>query len=234
MTALVTVAILTASAFAQKNELTGIIGRTFISDQGVKGSNLFNNDVHFGKGLTFEVNYGRHLWGEGFTRVTFEVPAVFNFDEDLNFAANSVPEAYSSYFVTPSLRANVFATTAISPWISGGGGMGHFNPSSSLEFGGPSGAKGSTTGIMQIGVGLDVRLKSRLAFAERRAISGRAARIYWWTPARPANITISSVAASYGASGSKLTYLSSTVVISSYSSGSRRASSGESPNLAAS
>jgi hypothetical protein len=77
MTALVTVAILTASAFAQKNELTGIIGRTFVSDQGVKGSNLFNNDVHFGKGLTFEVNYGRHIWGEGFTRVTFEVPAVF-------------------------------------------------------------------------------------------------------------------------------------------------------------
>jgi hypothetical protein len=61
MTALVTVAILTASAFAQKNELTGIVARTFISDQGVKGSNLFNNDVHHGKGWTFEVNYGRHL-----------------------------------------------------------------------------------------------------------------------------------------------------------------------------
>jgi hypothetical protein len=161
MTALVTVTILTASALAQKNELTGIIGRTFISDQGVKGSNLFNNDVHFGKGLTFEVNYGRRLWGEGFTRVTFEVPAVFNFDEDLNFAANSVPDDYSSYFVTPSLRANVFATTAISPWISLGGGIGHFNPSASLEFGGPSGAKSSTTGVMQIGIGLDVRLKQR-------------------------------------------------------------------------
>lgn len=77
MTALVTVTILTASAFAQKNELTGIIGRTFVSDQGVKNVNLFNNDVHFGKGLTFEINYGRHIWGEGFTRVTFEVPAVF-------------------------------------------------------------------------------------------------------------------------------------------------------------
>jgi hypothetical protein len=84
MAVLVTVAILAGSAFAQQNELTGIVGRTFISDQGVKGSNLFNNDVHHGKGLTFEVNYGRHIWGEGFTRVTFEVPAVFNFDEDLN------------------------------------------------------------------------------------------------------------------------------------------------------
>jgi hypothetical protein len=41
------------------------------------------------------------------------VPAVFNFDEDLNFAANSIPESYKSFFVTPSLRANAFATTAI-------------------------------------------------------------------------------------------------------------------------
>jgi hypothetical protein len=127
----------------------------------VKGSNLFNNDVHFGKGLTFEVNYGRHIWGEGFTQVAFEVPAVFNLDQDLNFAANSVPSSYASYFVTPSLRANVFATTAISPWISLGGGFGHFNPADHLEFGGTSGAKGSTTGVMQIGIGLDVRLKQR-------------------------------------------------------------------------
>ena len=163
MTALVTVTILTASAFAQKNELTGIIGRTFISDQGVKNVNLFNNDVHFGKGVTFEINYGRHIWGEGFTRVTFEVPAVFNFDQDLRFVANSVPSSYSSYFITPSARANFFAMTAISPWISAGGGFGRFSPASSLEFGGPSGAKASTTGVMQIGVGLDVRLKSRFS-----------------------------------------------------------------------
>jgi hypothetical protein len=163
MAALVTVAILTASGFAQKNELSGIIGRTFISDQGVKGSNLFNNDVHFGKGLTFGVNYGRHIWGEGFTRLTFEVPAIFDLDEDLNYAANSVPSSYQAYFVTPSLRANIFATTAISPWISAGGGFGHFRPADHLEFGGTSGAKSSTTGVMQIGVGLDVRLKARFS-----------------------------------------------------------------------
>ena len=164
MAALVTVAILTASAFAQRNELTGIIGRTFISDQGVKGSNLFNNDVHHGEGLTFEVNYGRHIWGEGFTRLTFEVPAVFNLDEDLNYAANSVPASYQSYFVTPSLRANIFAMTSVSPWISAGGGFGHFNPANHLEFGGPSGAKSTTSGVMQIGIGLDIRLKQRFSF----------------------------------------------------------------------
>jgi hypothetical protein len=74
MMALVAVLALTASALAQKNELTGIIGRTFVSDRGVLNSNLFDNNLHFGEGLTFEVNYGRHLMGNGFARLTFECP----------------------------------------------------------------------------------------------------------------------------------------------------------------
>jgi hypothetical protein len=162
MTALVTVTILTASALAQKNELTGIVGRTFVSDQGVKGAvNLISNNLHFGNGLSFEINYGRHLMGEGLTRLTFEVPVVFNVDQDLNFALNTVPESYTSYFVTPALRANVLATTGISPWASVGAGIGHFKPSSQLEFGGSNPNKSSVTGIFQIGVGLDVRIKRR-------------------------------------------------------------------------
>jgi hypothetical protein len=49
--ALVAVTMLAASVFAQKNELTGTIGRTFISDQDVKGVSLANNNLHFGNGL---------------------------------------------------------------------------------------------------------------------------------------------------------------------------------------
>jgi hypothetical protein len=162
MTALVAVLILTASAFAQKNELGGLFGKTFISNQGVKNVNLFNNDLHFGKGWTFEVNYGRRL-KEGFTRLTFEVPAVFDFDEDVRLVANSVPASYKSYFVTPAIRANVFGENAVSPWVSIGGGIGHFSPASNLEFGGlPSNAKSTTTGVMQVGFGLEVRLKEKL------------------------------------------------------------------------
>jgi hypothetical protein len=55
MAALVAVTTLTASALAQRNELTGIIGRTFVSDQGVLNTNLFDNNLRFGAGLTFEV-----------------------------------------------------------------------------------------------------------------------------------------------------------------------------------
>lgn len=158
LAASVAVFTLATSALAQKNELTGIIGRTFISDQGVPNTGLANSNIHFGKGTSFEVNYGRFILGNGFTRLSFEVPAVFNLDEDIQFKENLVPERLRTYFVTPSLRANVFANTAVSPWISFGGGFGHLSPSSNLEFGGPSPAKSNTTGVMQIGFGLDVRV----------------------------------------------------------------------------
>lgn len=158
LAASVAVVTLATSALAQKNELTGIIGRTFISDQGVPNTGLANSNIHFGKGTSFEVNYGRFILGNGFTRLSFEVPAVFNLDEDIQFKENLVPERLRTYFVTPSLRANVFANTAVSPWISFGGGFGHLSPSSNLEFGGPSPAKSNTTGVMQIGFGLDVRV----------------------------------------------------------------------------
>jgi|SRR5215470_598101 len=163
MAALVAVTTLTTSALAQKNELTGIIGRTFVSDQGVLNTNFFDNNLHFGEGLTFEVNYGRHLMGNGFARLTFEVPAVFNFDQDVHFAANLIPSSYTTYFVTPSLRANAFAGTAISPWVSFGGGLGHFGVADHLEFGGTNPGNGNFTGIFQMGFGLDVRIKRTIS-----------------------------------------------------------------------
>jgi len=163
VTAFLAVTTLTASAPAQKNELTGIIGRTFVSDQGVLNANLFDNNIHFGEGLTFEVNYGRHLMGNGFARLTFEVPAVFNFDQDVHFADNLVPSSYTTYFVTPSLRANAFAGTGISPWVSFGGGLGHFGVADHVEFGGANPGKSNFTGIFQMGFGLDVRIKPTIS-----------------------------------------------------------------------
>jgi hypothetical protein len=161
LTALMAVTVLTATAFAQKQEVEGMIGRTFVSDQGVKNVNLFNNNIHFGKGTTFGGSYGYRL-KEGFTRLTFEVPVLYNPDQDLNFAANTIPESYKAYFVTPSVRANVFGENAVSPWFSIGAGFAHFSPNSSLVFGGPSNAKGTTSGVMQVGFGLEVRLKQRI------------------------------------------------------------------------
>ncbi len=159
ITILVTLAVLAVAAAAQeKNELTGIIGRTFISDQGVQGVSTFDATLHFGKGLTFEADYGRRLRNWGLAAFTLEVPFAYNPDEDVHFILGTAPKDYSAFFVTPSLRANLLANNAISPWVSVGGGFGHFSESSTLEFGGANpGKTGTTTGVLQIGGGLDVK-----------------------------------------------------------------------------
>jgi hypothetical protein len=161
----VTMSILGATAAAQdeKNELTGILGRTIISDQGIPGASFFNPFVRSGKGLTFEVNYARRLLGTPIYAVSGEVPAVFNLDEDLNSGGNVVPRDYKQIFVTPAARVNLFPDTAVSPWVSLGGGFGRFSENKNLIYFGKNPAGSSTTGVLQMGLGLDVRVWHRFS-----------------------------------------------------------------------
>jgi hypothetical protein len=149
-----------ASAQDEKNEVTGMIGRIFISDQGIHGSNAptINPFVRSGNGLTFEANYARRFFGTPVYAVSGEVPAVFNLDEKLNSGGNVVPTKYSQVFVTPSARVNFFPETAVSPWISFGGGFGHFSESKNLIYYGTNPGGSTTSGVLQIGVGLDVKV----------------------------------------------------------------------------
>jgi len=161
----VTMSILGATAAAQdeKNELTGILGRTIISDQGIPGASFFNPFVRSGKGLTFEVNYARRLFGTPVYAVSGEVPVVFNLDEDLNSGGNVVPRDYKQIFVTPAARVNLFPETAVSPWVSVGGGFGRFSENKNLIYFGTNPAGSSTTGVLQLGLGLDVRVWHRFS-----------------------------------------------------------------------
>jgi opacity protein-like surface antigen len=165
--ALVAVCTFVAQAAAQKNELSGIIGRTFISNQGIQGAPPFDPDLRFGNGLTFEVNYARRVMGMGggLLSLALEVPFVVNPDEDLHAALpNRIPQQYASYFVTPAARLNVFSGQGVSPWVSVGGGFGHFAESSTLLFGGNNtGKTGTNTGIFQVGAGLDVKISERFS-----------------------------------------------------------------------
>ena len=157
---LMCVCTLVTHAPAQKNELSGLLGRTFISRQGIRGGTFFDNNVHFGNGLTFEVNYSRRVLEPGPAAISLEVPVVVNWDEDLNSLFSQVPKNFKSYFVTPSARLNLFANSAVSPWASIGGGIGRFNESS--VSGVPS-KTGTTTGVLQAGLGLDVRVFGRFS-----------------------------------------------------------------------
>jgi len=141
---------------AEKNELSGSLGRTFIADQGIQGAPAYDPNLRFGKGLTFEINYARRFMGTNVWSVALEVPFIANLDEDAH-TYNQAFLSYKSYFVTPAARLNVFPATAVSPWLSFGGGFGHFGGISD----GSTSTSGNTTGVMQGGVGLDVKLSGR-------------------------------------------------------------------------
>jgi hypothetical protein len=157
--ALVVVCTFVVQAASQKNELSGILGRTFTANQGIQGAPSYDLNLHFGKGLTFEGNYARRVIEGSFWSLALEVPFVVNVDEDVHSAQDVTPRQYSSFFVTPAARLSVFSEQAFSPWVSFGGGFGHFNESSTLQFGGPNpGKTGTSTGVLQGGFGLDVKI----------------------------------------------------------------------------
>lgn len=172
---LAVVTFLAVSAVAQdeKNEVFGLYGVTVISDQGIRGATYFNPFVRSGKGRSFEMGYARHVLTTAIFGVSLEVPAMFNLDEDLNAGLGIVPIDYKQIFVAPSARLNLFPLTAVSPWVSFGGGFAHFSENNNLIFsGGPNPGKSSTSGVVQGGLGLDVRIWRRLSLRGE-------ARDYW-------------------------------------------------------
>jgi opacity protein-like surface antigen len=169
VTAIVTVLIsLAVSAGAQdeRYEIGGILGRTFISDQGIKGATFFDPVIHSGKGLTVEGEFARRMIVTPIVAISIEGIVAYNPDEDLNggeYGFAVVPTDYKQLFITPAVRANLFPTTAVSPWVSFGGGFGHFSQSKTLVYGGTNPGKSTTTGVIEAGAGLDVKVWKRLS-----------------------------------------------------------------------
>lgn len=147
------------SAEDEKNEIAGTVGRTFISDQAVPGATFSGNTVHSGKGLSFDISYARALRNYKWGSLWIELPFLWNPDEDLGYGINAVPKQYSSMFLTPAARVRFFEGLAFQPWVSFGGGIGHFGASKDLLFLGPNtGNRIKTTGVLDGAIGLDVPL----------------------------------------------------------------------------
>jgi len=162
------VTVLAASAVAQdeKNEVGGALGRTFISNQGIKGGTDPNTIIASGKGLTFEVEYARRFIVTPVWALSGEAVVMVNKDEDINGGAYGfavVPPQYSEIFVTPGARLNLFPTTAVSPWVSFGAGFGHISENKNLIYGGANPGKSTTSAVIQGGIGLDVKVWRRLS-----------------------------------------------------------------------
>jgi len=163
-------------ACAQKNEVSGVIGRTFIGSQTIAGATFNNNQVNFGDGTTVEISYARRVVDRGFLALALEVPFNWNPDEDLNSGTNAIPSQYKAYFIAPGAKLNVFASNLVSPWVAFGGGFGHFASSSQLQYNsGPNtGNTGSTSGLFDFGGGIDFKLSTHwgVRFTARNYWSG--------------------------------------------------------------
>jgi hypothetical protein len=165
---LTAVVMLSASAVAQdeKNEIGGVIGRTFISDQGIQDAGLPDPIIHSGKGLTIEGEYARRFLVTPIYAISVEGLIMYNHEIKLNAGAylNSVvPQANKELFVAPAVRANLFPTTAVSPWVSLGVGFGHISESADLDYGGVNPGKSTTSAVIEGGLGLDVKVWKKLS-----------------------------------------------------------------------
>jgi hypothetical protein len=156
-----------ASAAAQeKNELSGSFIKAFISTQPFPAAacgSCFDPNIRYGKGWSVEGSYARRLLVNPIFSIAAEVPIVFNPDEDLHAGGQSlVPKDYKALFMAPSVRANLFPTTAVSLWGSIGGGVAHFGQNPLTLYGAPNTGKNTFAGVLQYGVGLDVKLAKHL------------------------------------------------------------------------
>jgi len=158
------VVMLAASLPAQeKNELSGVVGRTYISTQPIQDVDVFDPNIRYGKGWDLGGSYARRLFVTPVFAVSAELPLVYNFDEKVHASSAGLgPGKYKELFMTPSVRVNLFPTTAVSVWGSIGGGFARVSESSTLLYGNPNPGSGTTSGVLQYGVGLDVKLTKRV------------------------------------------------------------------------
>ena len=103
--------VLGASCWAQVNEVSLTVGRSFVSTQTVPSTNL---PIHFGNEESFAFNYGRLLLTRGILGVSAELPVAIYPRMDLNYNLGLVPKDIGAVFVTPSIRANLFSGQGVS------------------------------------------------------------------------------------------------------------------------
>ncbi len=165
---LIVVTLLAASAVAQdeKNEIGGIVGRTFVSDQGIQNATYFDPTIHAGEGLSFEGEYARRFIVTPVYAISAEGLLMYDHNEKLNAGAYGfavVPLGYKELFVAPAVRVSLFPLTAVSPWASFGAGFGHISENSMLDYGGVNPGKSTTSAVIEAGAGLDVAVWKKLS-----------------------------------------------------------------------
>ncbi|MGB8011310.1 MAG: hypothetical protein WCF68_06840 [Terriglobales bacterium] len=156
----VPVLVLVSSVWAQKNELSITVGRSFVSSQTIENDPYPTDPgphIHFGNPVGVAFNYARVLKSFGVYGLSLEAPVAIYPRMNLNTYENQIPKDIGALFVTPSVRLNFFSSDSVTPWVSVGGGYGRFREAPVLNYYNPNpGPHGTNTGVVQFGAGLDV------------------------------------------------------------------------------
>lgn len=114
--------------------------------------------LEFGRGTTYEVTFGWHVWRRGETRLTIELPFVASPAFTTRTTGAALPKEYATAFLTPSIRATWLTDHPVSVFGSIGGGYARYSESRLREDNGPNPQQLDTnTGALQFGGGVDVR-----------------------------------------------------------------------------
>src|SRR5580765_6488842 len=164
--ALATMFSISAVAQDEKNEVGALIGRTFISDQGIQNPPFSDPLIHYGKSLTIQGEYARRFWVAPLYSISAEGLVVYAWDVKPNageYGHAVVLQSLKKLFVTLAARVNFFPTTAVSPWVSFGAGFGHISQYGQLVYGGTNPGKSSTSAVIEAGFGFDVKVWQKLS-----------------------------------------------------------------------
>jgi hypothetical protein len=144
----------------QKNELGLLLGGTQTPAVGIAGG----GSIRVGSGITFQMNYARRLAGKNSLAWYLEFPAVAIPLQDLSSSFGPTPLNYDSFFIAPSLRLKFRPQSRFAPWFSAGGGYALFDESALRREGSHNISRGTSTGTLQFGGGVDVRTPVKVLF----------------------------------------------------------------------
>jgi hypothetical protein len=143
------------NGFAQRSELGVLVGARVTPSVGSTAS--FNN-LSVSSTLAFQGNFAAQLVHVPAAAVHLEFPLVGSTSADLTTSNLTAVKNYSALFFTPSLRLKFVPGSPVSPWISAGGGLAHFGPSSTTQAGTTTTVSSTTKGAFQGGAGFDFHI----------------------------------------------------------------------------
>ena len=158
--------------FGQRSEASFSVGGIFTSDQNTTTTlaiacpvtqpncNIFRTHFQTDTGVAIEGSYAFRVIGLGVASLYAEFPVVGVPGRNVNvtidnggIASSTTPISESAFFFTPSAKLKILPAAPISPFVSVGGGLAHFN----AKLAGTSSESSQNFGALQYGGGLDFK-----------------------------------------------------------------------------